>query len=70
MKPLLFRFKVLCNSSLKIIPHAEFSEENDMLLVSSGNELVTTIKDKTQFLGTKKENLEKGEDESPSLFWK
>jgi len=41
-----------------------------MLLVSSGNELVTTIKDKTQFLGTKKENLEKGEDESPSLFWK
>lgn len=70
MMPFLFRFKTSCHSTSKKILNAEFSNEKDILLTSVGSVLIPAVNDKAKSLGTKKENLEKGEDESPSLMWK
>ena len=63
-KPLLYKFKKLCNAT-KLNSYT-YDKVTEMLVSNENGLKVPAIW--SHSLGTKKENLEKGEDEGPSLF--
>ena len=69
MNPFLFKFK---NSYTLKIPNRRISFDSsiDMLIVNSGNENKLLINDDMLFIGTKKENNERGggEDQKADLL--
>ena len=65
MEPFLYRHRKLCNTVSNDC--CVYDDELNMLVSFENHEKTLAIL--TRSLGTKKENLEKGEDEGPSLFW-
>lgn len=46
-----------------------YSKNDDVLMVNNGKKSILAIQSSAHSLGTKKETLEKGEDESPNMLW-
>ncbi len=66
MKPLLFRFKIKCSKNNEI-SKLSYNEDEEILQINQNAKAYPAIH--MESLGTKKENMEKGEDEGPSLIF-
>lgn len=66
--PFLVKLKRKCNR-LTNNTSVFYSMDDDVLMIKNGKKSVLAIQSSTHSLGTKKETLEKGEDESPNMLW-
>jgi len=69
-KPFIFRFCQPCSTKFKT--HKKFSFDSNLDVVvnsSSGTKIPAILEKNAHSLGTKKADLEKGEDQKDSLMW-
>ncbi|MEW6604050.1 MAG: hypothetical protein AB1351_05095 [Thermoproteota archaeon] len=72
IEPFLFRFRKECVSPrrLSFQPETIYDSKSDMMLVKEEGQYIPAIDSLSQRgLGTKKCDIEKGEDQKDSLMW-
>ncbi len=70
MKPFVFKFRQSCNSKFQPNNQYVFDDEIDMVVKADSIKKIPVVFEKnSKSLGTKKADLEKGEDQKDNFMW-